>query len=883
MAFLYENMDFMRERGYAVDVPKYICDNLNPVFQLRAYQKTALENFIMYYEGKNRPYPLQVLFHMATGSGKTLIMAGLMIYLYKQGYRNFVFFVNLSTIVKKTEDNFLNMDSKKYLFNREVIIDGERIEVKKVENFQMTDPNAMNICFTTTQRLHSDMWSLRENGLSVDDFENQKTVLISDEAHHLNASTKKMNKEEKESYHSWEETVKTIFKKNSENILLEFTATCDLENRLIKEEYENKIIYDYQLYKFRADLYSKEIKTLRSDLTIMERALQALMLSQYRLKIFQDNHLHIKPVVLFKASKIAESKAFMHEFINVVENLRGRDLEKIAIAIENPTMQKAYSYFKSKGISFEMLANELKEDFSEEHCISANDDREVEERQVLLNSLEDDTNPYRAVFEVKKLDEGWDVLNLFDIVRLYETRQSGRKKISPVTVSEAQLIGRGARYCPFQISKEQSKYQRKYDLELDNPLRVCEELYYHCQNDSRYILELHNALREIGFDLDKTVTRHNLLKETFKNEEIYKSGYIFINDRVVKNRNSVKEILPSIRNEIYTVSIDTGESGEDIVMNDQLDNTGSIGVKTYTYSTTIGDIAAINYALVNKGLAKFPAFKFNSLKNRFPNLTSTRHFVFDGNYLGNIRIEIKSKYKEPPVSILALAVENVLEKIAKYIDGIEEEYEGTKYFRPVYVRDLFTDTTVNVEMEEGGKGISQADPSIESSMRIDLLTEDWYAFNDNYGTSEEKAFVAYFKRHLEELKKEYNRVFLLRNERQMHLYSFEGGKRFEPDFVLLLQKDKARGFEQLQVFIEAKGTHLIEKDRWKEDFLLQMKRMSIPVKNYADDNEYHILGMHFYNRDVRNVEFQVDLQQILDPKHLKEYLKRERDLTNDSN
>ena len=197
MAFLYENMDFMRERKYAVDVPKYICDNLNPLFQLRAYQKTALENFIMYYEGKNRPYPLQVLFHMATGSGKTLIMAGLMIYLYKQGYRNFVFFVNLSTIVKKTEDNFLNMDSKKYLFNREVIIDGERIEVKKVDNFQMTDPNAMNICFTTTQRLHSDMWSLRENGLSVDDFENQKTVLISDEAHHLNASTKKMNKEEK--------------------------------------------------------------------------------------------------------------------------------------------------------------------------------------------------------------------------------------------------------------------------------------------------------------------------------------------------------------------------------------------------------------------------------------------------------------------------------------------------------------------------------------------------------------------------------------------------------------------------------------------------------------------------------------------------------------
>ena len=39
------------------------------------------------------------------------------------------------------------------------------------------------------------------------------------------------------------------------------------------------------------------------------------------------------------------------------------------------------------------------------------------------------------------LNEGWDVLNLFDIVRLYETRQSGRGKIAPYTIKEAQLIG----------------------------------------------------------------------------------------------------------------------------------------------------------------------------------------------------------------------------------------------------------------------------------------------------------------------------------------------------------------------------------------------------------------------------------------------------------
>ena len=124
MAFLHEKIDFLRESGYTSDVPLYISANLNSDFELRQYQKTAFENFITHFESPKCPRPTQVLFHMATGSGKTLIMAGLMLYLYKKGYRNFLFFVNLSTIVKKTEDNFLNATSNKYLFSDEILIDG---------------------------------------------------------------------------------------------------------------------------------------------------------------------------------------------------------------------------------------------------------------------------------------------------------------------------------------------------------------------------------------------------------------------------------------------------------------------------------------------------------------------------------------------------------------------------------------------------------------------------------------------------------------------------------------------------------------------------------------------------------------------------------------
>ena len=45
-------------------------------------------------------------------------MAGLILYLYQQGYRNFLFFVNSTNIIDKTRDNFLNDTSVKYLFNK---------------------------------------------------------------------------------------------------------------------------------------------------------------------------------------------------------------------------------------------------------------------------------------------------------------------------------------------------------------------------------------------------------------------------------------------------------------------------------------------------------------------------------------------------------------------------------------------------------------------------------------------------------------------------------------------------------------------------------------------------------------------------------------------
>lgn len=194
-------------------IPADIRDNLSPKITLRPYQEQALERFLFYVEDfKGRPKNPHLLFHMATGSGKTVIMAALILDLYKRGYRNFMFFVNSTQIIEKTKENFLNPGSSKYLFAPQIRIDDKLVEVRAVDTFDAASQDVINIHFTTIQGLHSRINDPRENAVTIEDFRDYKVVMISDEAHHLNAETKKaLTGEEEEEKVSWEGTVRGIF------------------------------------------------------------------------------------------------------------------------------------------------------------------------------------------------------------------------------------------------------------------------------------------------------------------------------------------------------------------------------------------------------------------------------------------------------------------------------------------------------------------------------------------------------------------------------------------------------------------------------------------------------------------------------------------------
>jgi type III restriction enzyme len=854
MSYLYDILvkEFGKREIANTPLPSFIFGNLRPKYGKRHYQVEAFQRYIIChnedFEGRPKK-PFHLLFNMATGSGKTLVMAGLMLYLHQKGYRNFLFFVNSDNIIKKTLDNFLKGQASKYLFRGGIVIDGREVRIKEVENFESADDKNINIKFTTIQQLHIDLNTAKENSVTYEDFKTKKLVLIADEAHHLSSATKKNG----ELFGTWEGTVLEILNKNSDNILLEFTATLDFESREIADKYQDKVVYKYDLSEFRNDKYSKEISLIRSLYNEKQRIIQALVLNLYRQELALKNNINLKPVILFKAKRtIKESENNKVRFHKLIRSLSAKDIDEIRDTSTVPVVKKAFTFFGSESISSADMARTIKYNFRPENCISANNDEEAEQNQILLNTLEDENNPIRAVFAVQKLNEGWDVLNLFDIVRLYEGRDGRENKPGKTTISEAQLIGRGARYFPFVVDKGQDSYTRKYDDKPHEEMRVLEELYYHTKEDSKYISELKKALIDTGIyeDDDNLVTKQLTLKATFKKTHFYKKGKVVYNKRQLRDFRKIKSLADlGVTKSNMNFALSSGVGKEEDVF-----GTRDEPMVARNESKDI-KLKEIPQHVIRYALSQNPFFHYDSLATYLPNVGSITRFIENEDYLGNVEITFQGpqqRVKSISHADYLSALQSLLAEIEKEIKSNVTEYEGSEYIHAP-IQEVFANKSIRVrkgsEREDGQEAIVSDKP--------------WYVYNANHGTSEEKAFVAMFARRFNSLEKKYKNIYLIRNEREVKIFD-KKGRAFEPDFLLFCKEKKGRQLTY-QVFIEPKGAHLLANDKWKEDFLKEMRLAKTTLK--IDTDKYLITGVPFYNYDNEN-EFKKDLNNTLGMRNL---------------
>src|SRR5690625_4973847 len=853
------NQSLFNEEG-AWETPSYITNNM--VHTFRYYQDAALRFF--HYsqvanEFKHRNIN-HVLFNMATGSGKTDLMAGLILYLYQEhGYQNFLFLVNTTGVLNKTIDNLINVSSEKYLYVPDIEIEGDRIDIRQVDVFPK-DPNENTIYLklATVQRVANDIYIQRENSMGEKEYAKNKLVILGDEAHHYSASTKR----EKEDEQSWEHAINTILNAREDNKLLEFTATIDFENRNIYEKYKDKVIYRYALDRFIQDRYSKNVKRIQSSNADIDNMLNVVLLSEYRRRYALETYgTYIKPVIMFKSQRIQASNESHEKFNDLIENLTPSSLldfierqSYLRTEEESETLTMVHQYYLDNKDDLHDIVRDIKREMNPNRIINANDSSQSgileKGHYEALNSLESPTNLYRVIFAVARLTEGWDVLNLFDIVRLSDDPKA--KGTKATTMSEAQLIGRGARYYPFLFHGDRS-FTRRFDDDGKDSL-IMETIHYHTINEPQYLKNLVSALDEMNLPTGEDKKNPLLevkVKPSFKRTDVWKYGKVYYNETIeveddyydslekygVDTKNDV--VIPYI-SALKEVSYKDGQVQEDYT------NAYNVAIK-------------FDRRYLEKIMNRLSFYHFSNLKKYMPLLKTREEFlgekwlnIYNRTIYVTIPRTMDSSVLTPTEKLNIL--ERYFSDVAKQIKAGFSKHRGTGKFIGYPIKEYIANYRKRVPNYDTGKLFHQNDPQIVQRYE---LKEDYYVYDTAIINLTEKQLIDRIAERVSELKEVYEDVYLIRMDENMHresaknnklkLHQFGSGHDeinlagFQPDFILYLQN--ADYF--IQIFIEPKGRN-IEEEQWKEDLLTYINEHEAEIMFEDETDDVKIKGVKFY-------------------------------------
>jgi type III restriction enzyme len=908
------------------EIPEYITDNLHPTKQLREYQQKALKHFIWLYD-HDRVSAKHLMFNMATGTGKTLVMASVILYLYEKGYRNFLFLVHQIQIKDQAIKNFTDYKFEKYLFNPKGIkINGQNVDVKNVDSVADAGRNAINFMFFSTSLLYNRLKEDRENGLTAEDFVNNNIVIIADEAHRLNVDTRSKSKKDLEEILNWETAVMSAVKAREENILLEFTATVDLANEAIHTKYEDKLVTRYDFLEFNKDGYSKDVKFLYNQEVHTEDQkrlliVNAVALSEYRrLLAEREMGVSISPIVLIKSVKIAQSEEDRKFFDTVIGSLRPEDLSRLKeLSRENKNREheiladmfawlaNTKSGLVSQGDwdGLKAFTSEIRANFAHDNTLIYNSQKK--EKAELLPLLDSPRNTIRAIFSVNALNEGWDVLSLYDIIHF---DISEAKKVS---LQDIQLIGRGARYCPYELPRsykrdedstllnmfgsrglEFDKYKRKFDNDPYDKGRVLETFVYHFVKTGTFLENLQRDLLGEGIISEGVEKKTISMKQKFLESDTYKKGFVLVNHTEKRTKTKGDEVDTTFNRVIKAGLYNLRARGLSDLEQNQI--TAGQKVDVIRITDEYFPMPVIRKALVS---AEGNFFRFNNLKEHLVGINTVDELI--EKYLP--LYEIKYTYEEgksisqlSPTEKLQLLVGVILPEVRKAIDINMPRVTGSNKFRPVSLSAVFgkekniylmsfpVEDPVNgkkvfVSNDERAKAQSDHD---NSELQYDVQSANWYAYDENYGTSEEKRFVKYIASQIDDLQTKYDgaEIYLIRNELDYWLFSPQDGRRFSPDYLLIVNDVKNHEM-YYQVLAEPKGGHLLEHDAWKEEALISLADDAEVVfgaeegdtqgyREYLEEARKHgykvikPLGLKFYNSDVRGQEdFALDFQAKL--------------------
>ncbi len=407
-----------------------------------------------------REFP-SVCFALATGVGKTRLMAAIMAYLHRvKKVNNFFVIAPNRTIYEKLKRDFSQNYPEKYVFSglydfvaQPYLIDGDNFNSFNPAQLRFNEPSISSVnihIFNIAKLTHgrgkeaemARVMRLHEVlGQSYFDFLRSLPDLcvMMDESHH---------------YHA--EQGFGVINDLNPMIGVEFTATPQIQTSRGKVDFKN-VVYEYSLaHALNDKMYVKEpVVWTRRDFDASqytdeqldhEKLIDGIKLhidTKAKLDVYARNYGRpfVKPFVLVVAKDIAHSRQ-IRDFLTSAEFYD--------------------SYYADKVLEINSKQGKVESD----------------ENTELLLGLEHPDNRIEIVIHVDKLKEGWDVTNLYTIVPL---RASASETLTEQTIGRGLRLPYGQRTGVDEVDRlsivSHDKYQAIVALAND-PNSLVRKVYY---------------------------------------------------------------------------------------------------------------------------------------------------------------------------------------------------------------------------------------------------------------------------------------------------------------------------------------------------------------------------------------------------------------------
>lgn len=746
-------------------------------------------------------------FEMATGSGKTLLIGALVLYLYNKGYKNFLIITPGDEIYNKTIQNFDLMNRKcvflNYMDIKFNLVTGDNF-IDKSSNYQ--DDAAFNVFVFNIQKFFDrETGTLRVdkeweesfwkdtlgNTISFRDYlKSQKLVIITDEAHHYQNFRVGRGKK------SSGDIILSLLPK----MLLEFTATAITDDDYRRSQ---KIIYNYPINSFISDGYGKLVraygyagfpdKAETADVTEddKKKVLVAFMIHLVKKKALEKEKF--KPILLVRARNIEhannllytiqeelprETKLIESTYKEIISGEKFEITELIRGYVSLDEFKKEIAVLPKKSFAYHS-DNESEEDIRKK-----------------VDTIE--TNDQEVLIQIKKLEEGWDIQNPYTILIL--SVSTGSMKIYV-----KQMIGRGVRLF---------RGVRRYDALTNFPDKQQEILHVVCDmgsNFEKFVSEIRDELglsRE-SFDVE-------CIEEEIKNPVI--SEFQKYNDLMLPliELSSVYKMTPSelvkglsfehLNLEMWLEKSTKSEGGQKFWNWEEEE----VGVEKAVYEGIDLRRGEADYEVellklepteIDRLVAKIVASQ-----TILPSHTSVK--VKLQKAIGKIN-EKGVNYKKRNEGSRYLYVNNLTSSLFEYLQEVIDQYfEVDEKFKTNTLKSLFPDSTVAIKKEsETSKVINvkrARDVSVDRDDVRTILVKDFdksfYKYNSFDSSHEFK--LAYQMDGFDDVE------VWIRNKRTYYL-EYGVGNRYHPDFVVKHGDDL--------FIIEVKGKDFLESPRTKKE------------------------------------------------------------------